>query len=78
MEKEMSISLETIEKNSLYSRFGICEDLTDEEMETVDGGWCVNINVCGCNGGNSSTNSGNNTGGGSGNGNGSGTSHSGS
>ena len=33
--KEM---LTTVEENTLYSQFGLIDDLSDEELESIDGG----------------------------------------
>lgn len=57
-------ALKTVEDHNLYASFGLVDGLSDDELEDVNGGWCVNFTVTICSG----------NGNGNGNGNGSGNS----
>jgi hypothetical protein len=47
----MNSSLEKIEENSLYARFGLCDGLADSEIESITGGRGVcDFTVCNGNG----------------------------
>lgn len=59
-------ALKTVENHNLYASFGLVDGLSDDELEDVNGGWCVHFTVTIC--------SGNGNGNDNGNGNGSGNS----
>ena len=56
----MSKALQTVEQGNLYASFGLIEDLSEDEMMDIDGGWCgcngLSINI-GCSGNSSSSSS---------------------
>ena len=61
-------ALKTVEAHNLYASFGLVDGLSDDELEDVNGGWCVHFSVTICSGngnGNGSGNSGGSSGSGS-------------
>lgn len=62
-------ALKTVEDHNLYASFGLVDGLSDDELEDVNGGWCVNFTVTICSGnGNGNGNGSGNSGGSSGSG----------
>lgn len=43
-------ALKTVEDHNLYASFGLVDGLSDDELEDVNGGWCVNFTVTICSG----------------------------